>query len=1465
MITSPEKDGLTRLAETYCKFFDSNSSASGIKGISEEAEALERLAFTLCRRRTIFGWRSFTVADSISSLQSSLDAGLAKFLRATKNPACGFLFTGQGAQWFAMGRELQTHAAFRNVIYEADRYISSLGSHWSVLEEFSRDKESSRINDPDISQPLCTVLQIALVDLLRHWGVTPKSVAGHSSGEIAAAYTAGAISKQDAWRIAYYRGLRSAMIPHLAPDRPGAMIAVALPESEAWKYINLANSDRNGQAIVACINSPESVTVSGDVSVIERVKDLLLADNIWCRKLQVKTAYHSPHMAIIADKYLDDIKDVTAHSGSSFTSIFSSVTGEKVDGSEMGPQYWIRNLVNPVKFSESVTALVCPKDSHRKRKRLSDVDFLVEIGPHAALQGPVTQILAAGSQSYTKVVSYLAMLKRHTDAEVTALDAAGRLWSFGFDVDLLRVNSVDADALGAVQHLVNLPSYPFNHNRRYWYDSLTATDSSHRCKPRTDLLGIPAVTSNRIHPVWRNIISPAEIPWLLDHYVHNLLLMPGAVFLAMALEGCREVADPEKSIEGYEFRDVLWHKPIILETPDSKIATLMQFYPHHHGTKASWSTWTRFSIISQEAGIEAVEHCSGLVQIKYTTAPDEVDAGLEAKRAWEEHRRKYKEVRHKPTMSVPVKGTYDKLAALGLKFGPTFRNLHSLNAGDGYGFCKIVVPDTAVTMPEFFEYPLPAHPTLIDAAFQALTCTSNTMDRGSNVMLPSAIGSLFISTAIPHTPGTLLEGYVTRTSKNQSQQRGTVVLSDSAWAKPLIVLKDIVTSAAPAAKPPSNRRPFGRIEWVVDNSHLLPQRWNGEQSRNRLTESENCGDFCLRDKVTQQLIQETLHQDILPASCSSLEEAVMAARGRCRSLMQSLQALQATEIGVKLNSKIMNVVATNITNQQTTNAQPPLLTKVATSNVAVEGLNRLHVDEAVAGILMQAGHVNPRIQILEIGIPSSPSDILRLLKDHMDLIGRYILTSKGDESVELAENSFQKLSRGVAEFGTLNIEQSVKDHSSNAGTMDYVILDDLTLATYNLKSALRAIKVLLKPGGRLVIQTVSKAQIETGAFPSCSPKSWHDLAEDCDDLGLKYLGESGWHSFLKQNGFTGVDYAVHNLQYSDTIQASILVSSTEQELLFEPAHAVVLCPSSQSRAVTQLINNTVKNLQKLGVNVEREYWESAADLDGKVVICFLELDDPVLETMKENLFLSIQQVAIKPAAMLWITRGGYISGDSLPGFSVCTGLFRAIRSENSTRRIFTLDLSSNLDLYNSRAADIVIEIGTLLWDTSDQQTRDWEFAEDEGLLHVPRLVEDIGLNAADASEDSAPRNIMEKLFQTERPLKMAIRQMGSFDSLHFVDNDEFMQGQLKPDWVDIQVEYTGTVPSICQIYYTESANSMLFLSRNGIGLNFVDVMAVLGEVPPRGLGSEMGGVITAVGSSVKDLKVGDRGKYQIRH
>lgn len=187
VFSSSDQAGLQRLSAAYTNFLDEKLQAErrlGSVGSVHTPSFTSDLAFTLGAKRSALDHRTFAVATSAGELSKQLQNNMPKLRRVAKSNNVIFVFTGQGAQWPTMGRELIAHEPYRKSLERSQVTLDSLGCTWSAVDELSATKESSRIDSPDFSQPLCTALQLALVDLLRAWGVRPKAVVGHSSGEI---------------------------------------------------------------------------------------------------------------------------------------------------------------------------------------------------------------------------------------------------------------------------------------------------------------------------------------------------------------------------------------------------------------------------------------------------------------------------------------------------------------------------------------------------------------------------------------------------------------------------------------------------------------------------------------------------------------------------------------------------------------------------------------------------------------------------------------------------------------------------------------------------------------------------------------------------------------------------------------------------------------------------------------------------------------------------------------------------------------------------------------------------------------------------------------------------------------------------------------------------------------------------------------------------------------------------------
>lgn len=238
--------------------------------------------------------------------------------------------------------------------------------------------------------------------------------------------------------------------------------------------------------------------------------------------MKVETAYHSPHMKLISDAYLNSIEDVNILTDfDSGVVMFSSVTGDAIDSNQLGPQYWVDNLVSKVRFSQAVQSLVGFSPGKKSRRGLkSFVDIMVEVGPHAALQSPLKQNLSIDKKAASD--SYVSLLHRGNNAVYTALHALARLFTSGYPVDVLKVNIAELDGKSPAV-LTDLPPYQWNRDTRYWFESQLSENYRFRKYPRLDLLGAPMSDFNPLEPRWRNFLSLAQNPWVQDHRVSSFV------------------------------------------------------------------------------------------------------------------------------------------------------------------------------------------------------------------------------------------------------------------------------------------------------------------------------------------------------------------------------------------------------------------------------------------------------------------------------------------------------------------------------------------------------------------------------------------------------------------------------------------------------------------------------------------------------------------------------------------------------------------------------------------------------------------------------------------------------------------------------------------------------------------------------------------------------------------------------
>ncbi len=502
-------------------------------------------AGTLALHRAHLGHRLAVVARSTAELVERLDAfaegrpapgvedGAPAVLVAgrSEEPApVVFVFAGQGGQSWRMARTLLTEdPVFRATVEQFDGVFRGIAG-WSVVDELMAAETASRIDSTAVTQPAIFAVQIGLVARWRAWGVVPDMVVGHSFGEVAAAYTAGALSLGDAVQIIYHRG-------RLQDETQGAgsMAAVAMAAGDIRARLAAEGEE---QVEIAADNGPQMVTLAGDSVALARfIEGLTKADpELFSRMLKVDYAAHSRQMESIRDAFVASLAGLAPRPPA--IPMISTVTGKAVVDEQLDADHWWRNVRLPVLFQDALAEAL---------RRGAGV--VVEIGPHATLSGIIAGNLAEAGKRALVVPS---LHLKHGDfdqlyASLAALHVQGVPLSW--------------DALVEPAHgRLELPAYPWE-LQRFWADS-EESRAVYFAPPAHPLLGR---RSRGAEPRWTNEISLRSHPFIADHRVDGTVLFPGAGYVELMLAAGRAVLG-----EGpLELEDVTFHDALFMQEEQS--------------------------------------------------------------------------------------------------------------------------------------------------------------------------------------------------------------------------------------------------------------------------------------------------------------------------------------------------------------------------------------------------------------------------------------------------------------------------------------------------------------------------------------------------------------------------------------------------------------------------------------------------------------------------------------------------------------------------------------------------------------------------------------------------------------------------------------------------------------------------------------------------------------------------------
>ena len=1435
-------------------------------------EFMSNLAFTLNERRTNFMWKLAVPATSPKTLIEALEGG-GKHLRSVKKPTIGFVFTGQGAQWCGMGKELlEAFPVFGESIDRIGAYLSSLGAPFDVRTEMTRDPRGSQINLALYSQPMCSAIQIAMVDLLRSWGIKPASVTGHSSGEIAAAYTVGALSMKDAMAAAYYRGLASHNMQQSERVK-GAMMAVGMSQAEVEPY--LANL-KQGVAVVACVNSPTSMTISGDVAAIDELQAILDKKKLFARKLAVEVAYHSPHMKFVSDEYRASLANLTPKKGKMANDavdeddveFFSSVFGAKASASDLGPEYWIQNMLGQVKFADSLrllcieTADPSTRGKGRLRKKRAGaatkvtVDMLIEIGPHSALVGPIKQILKGDPKISVASLSYTSALIRKTSAVTSALLLAGSLLTSGYPVDIASINR--PKGIGAdydMEALVDLPPYPWNHNNAYWVEPRISKVYRTRTFPRTDLLGVLDRNSSTFEPRWRNYIRVTEIPWIKDHKIQSNVLFPAAGYIVIALEAAFQAASTrsDEAIIGYNLRDITIGAALII-TEQAPAEVMTSLRPYGNTAKGSTDLWYEFSICSVTDDNRWTEHSRGLISVQSATnIINEVNGNTEAHAEAVRVRKIFDDAEAKCIQDVMVGEFYDHLTTIGLEYGETFTGMSKARSARDTCIAEITISDTAATMPMNFQYPLVIHPSTLDAILHPIFVALSADKLIENPAVPTSIDSIFISQTLGSNPGHRLRVCASTQMKDDGHLAADLAVVDSTNGseKELgLLIKGlhctVLTRYGEETSEQDTQRIAYNLQWEADVDILSTEQ------ATRIAASDTCGDeelqaIALYEEAAYHYITNAF-SIIQPSELTDMKPHLQKQYSKLDGLAHQFRAKQienpentADKIDHAAKAQLLHKVKASGPEGELLCAVGERLAEIFTKKVdawsiiTAEGRLESYWSktprfvrnyDAAARYLSLLGHKNPHMSILEVdaGAGSATLPILQALGGaHGELASfkKYTFTDTDTSGFDSTSQTLEQW-KDLLKFKELNIEGDLNDQGYDLNCFDVIILAHGTHMAKSRDVVLKNVHALLKSNGRLVlIDTVTESESMARSMILGNLPTWW-ASESAHSQS-----ETAWQETLIKAGFSGLELSVRDMAERTGFESSMMVSKVASESKFSKPDVVLVAEEGDCGVSLQELESLLRNLE---LQVEMATFANAKTT-GKTCIVLSELQSSILDKPDAISFESIKDMFIRSAGVLWVVRGATITSTN-PTASLVTGFARTARSETGDRTIVTLDLDGENIATSDAAARIIFDLFRNHFTLGlGMENLDTEYAERNGVLMIPRVVESTDINNKILSSLGKPVPVDQPFYQHGRPLRAMIGTPGKHDTTHFVDVENV--DNLPDGFVEIEVK--------------------------SCGLNKKDARSAFAQLSaPYSLGIECSGIVHAIGKDVHEFNVGDR-------
>lgn len=1184
------------------------------------------------------------------------------------------------------------------------------------------------------------------------------------------------------------------------------MISINLEPDQVHDFLSKSQTHTGGAGggvSIACINSPFNVTLSGPEAGIDAVREQADRDGIFARKLNTGVAYHSAAMRDVADEYLALIGSnlEAAEIFEPNIPIMSTVTGKKIDPVGLASsQYWVDNMVSPVKFASGVRFLI--------DLGISD---LVEVGPHPALRRYVQDSLGSGNTTL-----YSPTLYRGISATEKILELAGTLFTRGHTISLAAVNNQPTEDKGT-HFLVDCPSYPFDHSKKFWAESRISRYYRLRAPTKGDVLGQRVSDWNPLQPRWRNFLSVETDPWIGHHVVGDTVLYPAAGMLIMALEAAREVVPADRTVAGYFVREARFMSPIVVpENWDDRVETMLCLTPMKR--HPSWSDITIFVYDKESHSWTEVFDASMQVQYAPDTELAIVDDAVRAQ---------HSEALEACALPVDSQLLYSNAAEQGLQYGDWFRLCEDIHWDKTGARAVASIRSNAAR----FQTSSTVHPAILDTVFHVLRASAG-QQHAANVPVRlekawfASIGWKASETSKVRWLATsrIKSGKAARAGAGE--QGSASALADDGTV--LARIRTMTTAAVSKSEVQEQKKLLYGLEWKPQLSLLSPSCKQLSQACEADTfprdEAVMLAEHRQRTAVLNMVAVRhvrSMTEERRVNLNSTLRHQIDWLEHHVRSLSpaecDAAEALTDAEFEAQLDSfaeafpdwtlyphvarSLPDIVAGEVDPLQVIFESDHAKTFYASVFHTVCGDGRLNK------FIELAAHETPSLRILEVGAGTGGMTvhILNALKEREKRTGamafsEYMYTDISPVFFESAKARWDAEGfGGRMAFKTLDMEQSVLDQGFAEHSYDLLVAGSCVHATGLLEKTLRNLRRALRPGGRLVLLEVTDpTDIATCFFATLASGWWLSQEEWRVKNKSPLASEDTWDQVLRENGFSGNDLVLRDTREPEAHIVSVIVSTavemreagtaraskaaeeSKEEPAIIPRRIFVVDPKQSGQ---QELASILSNVRDVVLALDDIHPSSVGTDD--IVVSLVEVDQPLLAGIPEAQFVQLQTLIKQVTHLFWVTAPRDGADDAhLPQYSIAQGFLRTVRAEIPHARIVSLAIEDAAGK-DARSEYIKTVVETAF---GPSPAPDLEYVVRSGLVHTSRAVEDVDGNAT-LNSLLSPR-VQALAWKDSPAVKLTPGTFGGLESLLF-EQDEIHSTPLGPHEIEIEARAWG--------------------------------------------------------------------------